>query len=299
MTTWLLPPRSGATFVTPTGSVITATLGNPTPFEDSDVNAALAQGWTYSNEAPVPQLGLLLRDPERYADQVYFCRCPMIYAGSGTMGNNGALSAVPTLTRIYARAYMYFPANVIGAAVPAGWYYVEMSSTSAGTVYNNVYSTGNVSFPASPTPFVSTGAGAFVNATATDVAGFNFNLEGGALGNNGTLRMQGFAVANNSASVKNLTPMFDSLVASQYTLTSAQWFSFNTPIRNMGEQTRQALPRQNTGGEGVGVGTNSDLNTMWNYDLSVNRNFNFKHNIAATTDFLVLHYSDVIITRLD
>lgn len=299
MTTWLLPPRSGATFQTASRNIIAATLGNPTPFEDSDVNAALAQGWTYSNEAPVPQLGLLIPNAERYADQVYFCRCPMIYAGSGTMGNNGALSAVPALTRTYPRAYMYFPANTIGASVPAGWYYVEMSSASAGTVYNNVYTSGNVNFPVSPTAFVTTGAGAFVNAISTDVAGFNFNLIGGALGNNGILRIQGFAVANNNASVKNLTPQFDALTAAQYTLTSGQWFSFNTAIKNMGEQTRQATQRQNTGGEGVGIGTNSDTNTMGNTDLSVNRNFNFKHNIAATTDFLVLHYSDITITRLD
>lgn len=60
MTTWLLPPRSGATFTTPSGNVITATLARPTPFTDSDVPAALAQGWTYSDTAPLPPLGDLL-----------------------------------------------------------------------------------------------------------------------------------------------------------------------------------------------------------------------------------------------
>jgi len=243
--------------------------------------------------------GALQAAIEEAADQLYYCRCPMIYAGSGTMGNNGALSAVPTLTRTYPRAYMYFPANVIGAAVPAGWYYVQMSSATAGTVYNNVYTTGNVSFPVSPTAFVSTGAGAFVNAVSTSIAGFNFNLPGGSLGNNGTLRMQGFVVANNTASLKTFEPFFDSSLTGQYTLTNAQWFSFNTPVKNMGEQTRQASPRQNTGGEGMGVGTNSDLGTMYTHDLTTSKNFNFKYNIAATTDFIVLHYSDIIISRVD
>lgn len=67
MTTWLLPPRSGATFTTPRGNVIAATLGRPAPFEDSDVNAALAQGWTYSDLAPVEQLGKLTNLPATMA----------------------------------------------------------------------------------------------------------------------------------------------------------------------------------------------------------------------------------------
>lgn len=60
MTTWLLPPKSGATFTTATRNVIVATLGVPVPFDDEDVNDAVAQGWEFSNKAPVEKLGKLL-----------------------------------------------------------------------------------------------------------------------------------------------------------------------------------------------------------------------------------------------
>jgi hypothetical protein len=63
MTTWLLPPKSGATFTTANRSVIVATLGAPVPFEDSDVATAIAQGWSYSATSPVEQLGKLNKLP--------------------------------------------------------------------------------------------------------------------------------------------------------------------------------------------------------------------------------------------
>jgi lysophospholipase L1-like esterase len=63
MTTWLLAPRSGATFTNTEGKVYTGTLGVPVSFADADVTEALAQGWTYSDESPLPQLGKLAGVP--------------------------------------------------------------------------------------------------------------------------------------------------------------------------------------------------------------------------------------------
>ena len=60
MTTWLLPPKSGAIFQTPSRNIIAGTLGVPVSFEDSDVANALAQGWTVSSTAPLEQLGKLI-----------------------------------------------------------------------------------------------------------------------------------------------------------------------------------------------------------------------------------------------
>lgn len=63
MTTWLLAPRSGATFTNAAGNVYTGTVGVPVSFDDADVDAALAQGWTYSDLAPLEQLGALTGVP--------------------------------------------------------------------------------------------------------------------------------------------------------------------------------------------------------------------------------------------
>jgi hypothetical protein len=63
MTTWLLPPRSGTTYKSASGTVYAGTAGIPVSFEDNDIKEALAQGWVYSNLAPYDQLGKLLGIP--------------------------------------------------------------------------------------------------------------------------------------------------------------------------------------------------------------------------------------------
>jgi hypothetical protein len=90
---------------------------------------------------------------------------PFITPSSGIMGNNGALSAITALSTTFPQAYIYLPAGAISSGSAAGWYYTVFSSTTAGTVYNNVYSTGTPTVPASPTPFVTTGPGAYVQTT--------------------------------------------------------------------------------------------------------------------------------------
>src|ERR1700693_852831 len=89
---------------------------------------------------------------------------PMILPSSGTIGNNGALSALTALPTIYANAYLYFPAGAIVAGSLAGLYYCIMSSTTAGTIYNNTYDTTlgvMPTIPANPVPFVTPGPGAY------------------------------------------------------------------------------------------------------------------------------------------
>lgn len=134
---------------------------------------------------------------------------PMIVPTSGSIGNNGALTGITALPVIYSSGcYMYFPAEAIRAtvaeipedpgppvvpAVPevpgtaAGWYYVVMSSTTAGTIYNNVYTSGTPTIPSSPTAFVTTGPGAFTQVT-TEITALSFTLPAGLMGTTGALR---------------------------------------------------------------------------------------------------------------
>jgi hypothetical protein len=231
-------------------------------------------------------------------DKIHYCRCPMIYAGSFVMGNNGSFTTT-ALNRTYATSYMYFPADAIGAGVPAGWYYAEFSSATAGIVYNNVYTLGNVNAAQSKTAFVTTGPGAGSNALSTSVAGFNFNMPGGSLGNNGKITFEGLAIANNSASVKNIFVNFDAVITAQYGLTGFVWYAFSTPLRNMGSQTEQSSPRQNTGGSSIGGSTTSTINMFWYNDLSADRNVNVTHNIASASDYLILAAFDATIERIE
>lgn len=83
-----------------------------------------------------------------------------------TMGNNGALTLGTALNFAFPECYMYFAANQIATGVPAGLYYVTMSSTTVGTVYNNTYTSGVPSTPAVLVPFVTTGPGANTGSTS-------------------------------------------------------------------------------------------------------------------------------------
>ena len=109
---------------------------------------------------------------------------------SCTMGNNGAISSCPTLLTTYANAWLYMPVDSISSSIPAtaGWYLVQMSSTTAGTVCNNTYSSGDTVAP-SCTAFTTTGPGAFAAPTGYET-GPSYTLAANTLGINGRLEYE-------------------------------------------------------------------------------------------------------------
>lgn len=112
-----------------------------------------------------------------------------VYVSSGTMGDNGALSgisAAPVLAN--QGGYVYLPASAISAGSSAGWYYAVFSSTTAATVYNNVYSSGVPAIPSSPTAFVTTGPGAYTQTSGSWIAGMQITLPANSVGANGVIR---------------------------------------------------------------------------------------------------------------
>jgi hypothetical protein len=133
---------------------------------------------------------------------------PLIKASSGSMGNNGAITAMTALAFTYASAYIYLPAGAIAAGVPAAadWYYFVGSSTTAGTVFNNTLSAnlsarGEPQIPASPTAFSTTGPGAFTGVTA-EVTALTATIPAGALGVTGRIRVVTEVTVNNTAGAK-------------------------------------------------------------------------------------------------
>lgn len=161
---------------------------------------------------------------------------PMILPSSGSIGNNGALTLTTALPATYSGGcYMYFPANAIAAGVPAGLYYVVMSSTTVGTIYNNTYSSGTPAIPASPTAFVTTGPGAYTQTTATEITLASITVPPSTIGSYGTLRYSAQPQWNNSAGAKVKTVKFGGttfLSVSRTTTTNDEWL---LSIRNQGE----------------------------------------------------------------
>jgi len=123
-----------------------------------------------------------------------------------TMGNNGALSTLPTLLTTYGSgAFIYMPANAIFTGSTAGWYWFVPSSTTAGTVYNNRYISGDpkLAVPTTLVSFVSTGPGLVTTTNNTTVTAATFTVPGGLMGPNGQLAITYSGSLTNNANFKS------------------------------------------------------------------------------------------------
>src|SRR5574343_19418 len=122
---------------------------------------------------------------------------PLIIPSSGSIGDNGALSGIAALPTTFTSAFMYFPTHAISGTSTAGWYYVVMSSTTAGTIYNDVYMSGLPAAPATPTAFATTGPGAFTQTAATDIDMLQISIPANLLGATGSVRVDApFGIAD-------------------------------------------------------------------------------------------------------
>lgn len=115
---------------------------------------------------------------------------PFINAPTGTMANNGAITLGTSLATTYANAYIVVPAGAVATGIPAATtaYYATCSTASACTLFNNPYTNGQPTIPASPTAFATTGPGAYTGVTAGTNA-IVYQLPANTMGLRDTLRV--------------------------------------------------------------------------------------------------------------
>lgn len=194
---------------------------------------------------------------------------PCILPSSGTIGNNGALSALTALPTTYTSAYLYFPVDTIAAGVAAGLYYCVMSSTTAGTIYNNVYdpSLGVLpTIPASPTAFVTTGPGAYTQTTGSVISLVGYTIPGGSMGANGRFILSGVYSQTNNADAKVLSVTFggSSFMATGIASTAA--WGMHKSMSNRGSASKQvcsavALTTDSIGSQASNIPIQLTVNT--------------------------------------
>ena len=86
-----------------------------------------------------------------------------------------------------AGCYAYFSANFGGSSLPAGWYWTEFSSDTAGIVYANTYTSDTPRRPETKTAITPNLSG-WVTAPVIEITGpTGFLLPGNCLGKNGNL----------------------------------------------------------------------------------------------------------------
>jgi hypothetical protein len=163
---------------------------------------------------------------------------PFILPSSGSIGNNGALSGLTALGRVYSSGcWMYFAVNTISAATPAGWYWTVMSSTTAGTIYNSTYTSGQPGVGAT-TAFATTGPGAFTGVI-TEITGPQITVPGGAMGANGRLELVTAYSYTNSANPKQPRIRFGGSAFGSFAPTATLSFTDSRIIRNAGSASVQ------------------------------------------------------------
>lgn len=212
---------------------------------------------------------------------------PLVYPGTFSVANNGVVSALPSVVNTYAELFVYFDVNKIAAGVAAGWYYFVPSSNTAGTVYNNTYTSGTPTTPASLTPFVTTGAGASTNPTGSNITGYQLILPANTLAKRSRLTIEHFLHYSNSAGVKtsNLTLAGTALRTFTPTTTATN-FDPTCRVVCMESQTKQLLsPAAATSAP---TGTSSSSPVLLTADFTGSVTLAWTAQLAATADFLAL-----------
>lgn len=211
---------------------------------------------------------------------------PMILQSSGSVGNNGALTGITALDKTYTAAYLYFPAGAIVAGSAAGWYYTVMAGTTSGTVYNNVYTSGNPTVPTSPTPFVTTGPGAYTQTTAVDIPSLSVSVPANALGLYGGIDFALTAIVNNTAGTKTGKGFYGATAFEIITAVNNTFTSVIGGFSNAGLANKQY---QNTQDFAIGlVGGASYTPTTGAINSAAAQDAKITLKLAVATDYMIL-----------
>ncbi len=216
---------------------------------------------------------------------IYASAVPVILPSSGSFSTNGALTLTTALNYTFPAAYLYFPAGAICSGSTAGLYYTVMSSTTAGTVYNNTYSSGRPSVIASPTTYTcGTGPGPYTQTTGSAIALVTYSVNGNLMGAYGGLGLDeqwGFA---NSSNTKTFTTTFGGSTLLNLTATTTASAEWKTWVFNTGSLSTQVANPAGLGGFGTAVGNNLHLTV----NTANAQNVVVSGQLATATDFIVL-----------
>lgn len=215
---------------------------------------------------------------------------PLIYVSSGTMGNNGALSAITALPKIYSGgAYMYFPINMIctvgSGGNAAGWYWVVMSSTTAGTVYNSTYTSG-IPTAGTNTAFSCTGPGTMTQTTGAEITAFQYTIPGGSATIGGWWRYRTTFYWNGNANNKIFRLKYGGSNFQSSTVTSNVGVTETITLRKSGAAT-QDCPAST-----LGDGSSAGGSTFLGITDSSNQTFAISVQEATATDYFIISSMD-------
>lgn len=181
---------------------------------------------------------------------------PMIMPPNSTsLSAAGALVLATALDLTYANCYMFFPANAVATVSAAGMYFVQMSSTTAGTVFQNTYTSGVPVIPAASALIPCTTASSYTQTTGANVTILSFTIPGGSMGPNGQVRYFVQYRNNNSAGNKIHGASFGGTTIVVTTVTTNGNIPIQRNIFNRGVTNSQVCQVQSSNGIAASSGT--------------------------------------------
>lgn len=209
---------------------------------------------------------------------------PTGLAPSGTIGANGALTLGTALPKTYSPGlYLYFPAGAAFSGSPAGSYWCVMSSTTVGTVFNNLQGALPLA-PSTLVPIVDAGPGAYVGAGAGLRTVGSITIPGGSMGPAGHIIVNNEFAWGSSATNKVCFLLFggSTLLTNVRTVTGSH-DSFTSRVRNTGTENRNSFY-----GVSEAATASSTIEQSFTIDTSQDQLLTIQLQAAAVTDVIVL-----------
>lgn len=218
---------------------------------------------------------------------------PVGVAPSGTMAANGVVTFGTALPMTYSGGiYLYFKAGAVYSASPAAFFYVVMTNTTVGTVYNNIYSPGSstLAIPELPTEIIAAGPGAFIGETGA-ITAISVTIPGGLMGVNGRVQYQLIGAHTNSAGNKTYSLHFGGQQIHSSNGTTSQTLAIPIfVLANRGREDFQVSSNAATTGTSSAPPAATTVNTL----VDVVAEIRIQHSSAAT-DCVVLECASIAI----
>lgn len=206
---------------------------------------------------------------------------------SGTPTSNTTAFSVP-LSNAYAQCWVSLPAGAIFAGSLAGTYLCKMATTTVGQVFQDqpIVTSGGISFPASPTPWSSTGPGAITQTSGAGVLCLAVAVPAFTISPTGRFAARMLFGYNNSAGNKTCGVSFGGTNFIQVTgSTTLQTGIMHDVVERSISASQVSQPASATG---LGAGAAAPLGLT--IDPTVAQNINLTVNVAAASDWGQFEY---------
>ncbi len=213
---------------------------------------------------------------------------PFLLPPNGSVTDTaGDITLGTALDQTYPNMYIYLAANALGNSNAAGWFYATCSSTTACKVYNNVYSSGNPTIPASPTAFSNTVSASYTTTTGTYLASYSIIIPGYQVGPYDAVEVLGTLLWNNTANNKAASVYYGGVSFYTGTFTTNHVTGFDWGFRNVGTTNAQELITTTNGASG-GFAPQSGAPALATIDTTTAQTLTVKLEMATATDYVML-----------